>query len=238
MKTIEKIKYIIVAMIVIAVFSYVFYNSLYAFVCMCPLILFFLKKIKLRLKEKRKKRLKQEFKEMCQSLSAQLSAGYSLENAIYESYKELLNVFGENSDICREQKIIMAKLNINISIEDCFGDFAARSSIEDIQMFSDILFIAKRTGGDIINIVKMAADNIGQKNEVEREIESIVNEKKYEQSVMNIVPLFIIIYVRSTSGGMMNVMYDSIIGKIIMTICLLFYLFAYYLGSKILKIEV
>ena len=73
---------------------------------------------------------------------------------------------------------------------------------------------------------------------MEREIETINNSKKYEQRIMDIVPLIMILYVNFTSGNMMSVMYNTLIGKLIMTICLLLYTVAFIIGEKITNISV
>ena len=62
--------------------------------------------------------------------------------------------------------------------------------------------------------------------------------KKYEQRIMDIVPLIMILYVNFTSGNMMSVMYNTLIGKLIMTICLLLYTVAFIIGEKITNISV
>ena len=55
---------------------------------------------------------------------------------------------------------------------------------------------------------------------------------------MDIVPLIMILYVNFTSGNMMSVMYNTLIGKLIMTICLLLYTVAFIIGEKITNISV
>ncbi|MDE7430667.1 MAG: type II secretion system protein F, partial [Lachnospiraceae bacterium] len=89
----------------------------------------------------------------------------------------------------------------------------------------------------MIEVVRNAADSISRKLEVEREIRVILNAKKYEQMIMNVVPLFIVVYVNITSPGIMKVMYETAMGRIIMTICLGLYIFAFLLGMKFTDIE-
>ncbi|MBQ3545500.1 MAG: type II secretion system protein F [Lachnospiraceae bacterium] len=197
----------------------------------------YLKIIAKYLCKKRKSDLTLQFKEFCLSLSASLITGYSLENSIRETYKEMVQLYGNNSYICKELKVIDSKLKLSITIERCFEEFASRCNVEEIKLFSEIVKIAKRTGGDIIEIVKDAADSISQKIEVEREIKIIINSKKQEQMIMNFIPLIMIIYVNSTSPDMMSILYSGILGRIIMTVCLGFYIFAVYLGNKFSDIK-
>ena len=172
------------------------------------------------------------------SMTAQLIAGYSIENSLVEVYRELSQLYGKESYICKETKILIIKLRLNITIENAIENFAIRSGIEDIKLFSEIISIAKRSGGDLIKIVKNAANSISRKIETEREIKVIINSKKYEQMIMNIIPIGIIVYVRLTSPNMMSIMYNSITGRIVMSVCLMIYVFAFFLGYKISKVEI
>lgn len=233
----EYIKYIVFISCIAGIFSYIFYKSIIAYFIFIIPLYFYFKMICRYLVEKRKHELTMQFKEFCLSLCAQLMAGYSMENAMKEAYRELSQIYGKNSYICMELTVILSKLKINITIEDCFADLAVRSDIEEIKLFADIIKIAKRSGGDIIEIVRNSADSINQKLEVEREIRVIMNGKKYEQMIMNVVPLFIVVYVNITSPDMMEIMYETVIGRVLMTVCLIFYIFAFGLGMKLTDID-
>lgn len=220
------------------VYSYIFYKSIIAFFIMIiPSYLYF-KLIRKVFIKRRLRILNYQFKEFCMSLSAQLSAGYSMENALVEIYRELSQIYGDNSYICMEVKSIILKLKISINIEEGLRNLAERSNIEDIRLFSEVIGIAKKSGGDMIEIVRDTADSICRKIEVEREINIIINGKKYEQSIMNVVPIILVLYMDIASPDMMSVMYNTLIGKVIMTICLIVYILAVYMGLKIADIKV
>ena len=59
--------------------------------------------------------------------------------------------------------------------------------------------------------------------------------KRAEQKVMNFMPSGILVYISITSSDMMKVMYESLIGRLIMTICLGVYILAYCLSEKMLR---
>lgn len=233
----EIIKYFIIIFFISIIISYTFYESILVSLIFILPIYFYFKIISNYLVRKRKCDLTLQFKEFCLSLSASLIAGYSLENSIRETYKEMEQMYGKESYICKEIKLIDSKLKLNITIERCLEDFANRCSIEEIILFSEIIKIAKRTGGDIIEIVKDAGNSISQKIEVEREIRIIINAKKQEQMIMNFIPIVMITYVNLTSPEMMATLYNGSLGRIIMTVCLGFYIFAVYLGSKFSDIK-
>ena len=55
---------------------------------------------------------------------------------------------------------------------------------------------------------------------------------------MNIIPLFILAYLKLTSMDFLDVLYGNVAGVLFMTVCLLAYGGAIVLADKILKIRV
>ena len=60
--------------------------------------------------------------------------------------------------------------------------------------------------------------------------------KKYEQDIMNMVPIGIIFYIRMTNPGYFDSLYHNLFGIIVMTAALFVYVGAYLLSEKILEI--
>ena len=55
-----------------------------------------------------------------------------------------------------------------------------------------------------------------------------------EQRIMNWMPAGILAYVRLTSGDMMQIMYTTAVGRIMMTVCLAVYVGAFCLAEKMM----
>lgn len=215
-----------------------FYGTFWAAIVMSPLIIPILKQRKDSLRLKRVQQLNIEFKDMLGSLADSMSIGYSVENALRECYKEMLSVYGVNSDICKELRIIMSRIKLNITVESAIEDFATRSTLEDAKMFAQVFTIAKRTGGNMVYVVKNVANNIRQKRIVKDELNVIVSSKKFEQRIMTLIPALIVIYIGTTSSGFLDVMYQTWAGRIIMTICIVLYAISYLWSVKIMSIEI
>ena len=60
--------------------------------------------------------------------------------------------------------------------------------------------------------------------------------KRYEQSFMNVLPFLIILYIDITSDGFLDVMYQTLTGRIIMTVCLLLIGISCWFSGRILNI--
>jgi len=225
-------------LIISGVIGWLFYHSVVAVVILFIFIKFYFEDKKRLLNAKRKKELNLQFKDALSSLSAALSAGYCVENAIVEAYHDLLLVYSKEALIIKELYFMIRNLEMNVTIENLLDDLAKRSGDEDIKSFTEVFSIAKRSGGDFISIIEMTTNSITGKIEVKREIDVIISDKKLEQKIMNLIPIIIILYVGITSQGFFDALYKNVFGIIVMTSCLGIYGAAYLLGRKIVDVEV
>ena len=77
-----------------------------------------------------------------------------------------------------------------------------------------------------------------EKDETEREIEVLLSGKRFEQRIMGIIPLVIIVYLRFSTGSFMDVLYHNFAGALVMSVCLVIYVLSYILAARIVAIEV
>lgn len=202
------------------VISYLFYDSPKAMV-MIPVIGYVqytnMKKQKLK---NRSTQLSLQFKALMETLVTSLTAGYSLERAFQDAGKDLMLVYPPESDIFSELEGIVSGIQRNIPVEDLLRDFGLRSKVEDIENFANVIRAAKKTGGNMIAIMKKTVRNITEKMMVEEEIQTMIAQKKLEQKIMMLMPYGILAYLRLTNGDFLTVLYHNSFGAIIMTIFL------------------
>lgn len=217
---------------------YLFYESLWTIILAVPISCLAVRRKEKKRLEDRKWQLNMEFKEAILSLSAALNAGYSIENAFAESIKDLHLLYGEDSYIIPEFEYILYQIRMNRTVESAIEEFAKRSGVEDICNFSEVVTTAKRTGGDLMKIIRATGKNIGDKIEIKREINTLITAKKFEAKIMNVIPLGIILYLLVTSPGFLNPLYHNLNGIMTMTIALIAYVMAYIWAEKIMDISV
>ena len=182
------------------------------------------------LQKRRAEQIKKQFMDGIQMMAASLQAGYSAENALRESIKELVKVYEPNAIIIREFRLISAQLSMSRSLEELFLDFGRRSAVDDIRSFAEVLLTAKRSGGDLLAVIRNTVFCIRQKQETLQEIETSLSGKIMEQNIMSMIPIFILAYIKLTSPGFLDVMYGNLTGTAVMTICFLVYVGAYFWG--------
>lgn len=186
----------------------------------------------------RLKKLELQFKETIQILSASLSAGYSVENAVISCQKELELMYGQEGMMSKEIAYMTGQMKINRPIETLMSEFAVRSGLEEVENFSRIFMIAKRSGGQLVPIISHTVQVMNDRFQVKEEIRILTASRKFEQKIMSLMPFLIILYIDASSPGFFTVMYTTWMGRLIMTGCLLVYLLSCYLSEKILDIQV
>lgn len=234
---IEWSKYIIQGGGVAIILGFVFYQSLIGIMLLSPLIYPYCIRVRKRLIEKRKWQLNLEFMDAIISLSAALNAGYSAEHGFDEVLQDMSLLYNKDDLIMKELTYILNQIKMNISVEKALTAFGDRTGVEDISSFADVFTTAKRTGGDLIQVIRTSSNAIRDRIEVRREITTLITAKKFEANIMRLIPLGFILFLLISSPGFLDHLYHNIFGAILMTILLGLYLGTYLLIERIISIE-
>ena len=147
-------------------------------------------------------------------------------------------LYPKETDIVKEFHYIETQLRVSVPVEELLLSLGDRSGIEDVENFAAVFYTAKRTGGDMNRIIQTSARMLGDKIDVRKEIETTLAAKKAEQMIMSLMPAGIILYLKLTSPGFLSVLYGNLFGMCAMTLCLGIYVLSYWLGRRIVDIEV
>lgn len=235
----EKILYSMAASSFIFTAAYVFYQSVIFSLILCPLGIIY-SKVKVKsIIAKRKIDLNIQFKDMLYSLSSSLSAGRSVEMSLKEVQKDLSIIYPDpDTPIIREVGHINKRLEMNHTIESAFQDFAKRSHLEDIENFVDVFHTCKRSGGNIIEVIKNTSNIISDKIEIKQEIDTILSQRRFEQKVLSILPILLIVLLTYSAGEYMEPVFTTIQGRLAMTVSVGLLTAAYFISKKIMNINV
>ena len=217
--------------------STLFYRSVIVFLLFLPGMALYVRKRKSDLRKQREGRMRQEFLDGMQFAGTALQSGYAMENAFSEALTELRKIYDEDSFIIREFGYIALQIRMNVPVEKLLMDLGRRSHIDDIRNFADVFLTARKTGGDMIAIVRTTIADMRQKDETRLEIETVLAGKKMEQNIMSVIPLAILVFVSITDPQFLAGMYHTPEGILIMTACLCLYGAAWVWGRKIMDIS-
>ncbi len=220
------------------VLGMIFYQHLLIALCIASGAWFFIREKKEEARIKRQKVLTSQFKEGIYSLSSALGAGRSTEQAFIQSLKDLRMVYREEDMIVREWQQIVDRLSMNEPIETVLNEFGERSGVEDIQNFISVFSLAQRSGGDQLRIIRETSKMLGDKMDVEKELEVLVAQKTFEQWILSLIIPGMIVFFSITAPDFLRPLYTSLTGRGLMTIAFAMYLLSRYIGRKIIRVEV
>ncbi len=231
----EWISYLLQGVGACALIAYVFYRSVPVFGMLLPLS--FLRPLfaAKTLGKARRDRLRLEFREGIEAIASALETGASLENAFSLAAEDMKEIYGEDGMIAGEFYRISRQLRMNRTVETLVEGFAERSGVEEIRSFAEILAISKRSQGGTAQIIAHVSGVISGRIRVKEEIENMTAEKRFEQKIMNLIPFGIVIYIDFTSPGFFQVMYTTVAGRVVMTVCLVVYAVSWMISDRILR---
>ena len=234
----QDIKALIQGVVLLGAIAYLFYGTFWVMILFSPYLFWYMKNWKREQALKKQQNFRFQFKEMIQAMGSALSVGYSVENALREAYKDLRSIYKEEDMILQELSFMLRQVQMNIAVEQTFLELADRVQDEDVETFVTVFAMAKRSGGDAVEIIRNAVRQMSEKIDVEREIVTIMSAKKLEFRIMTMIPFGMIVYLRMSFPEFFQVLYGNLIGVVVMSVCLGIYLLAYICGKRMVEIEV
>ncbi len=178
-----------------------------------------------------------QFKQALYSITSSLAAGKSAENAFRAVPDDLRLLYPHaNIILIVEFEQMRRRADHGEPIERAFMDFADRTGIEEIRTFASIFAVGKRSGVDLVDVVRMTARTIGDKLELEQEIQVMIAQKQLESKLIFAVPLVMLLFLRSSSPDYIAPLYTSA-GAIVMLIAFVLLAAAYAAGTTITNIR-
>lgn len=187
-------------------------------------------------KKKQAEELRNQFKDLLESLTSSYSAGQNTVEAFTDAYSDMVSIYGENADISAEIQIICTGLRNNINIEELLLDFAKRSGLDDAMSFANVFEVCNRQGGDLKRIVSETREIINDKIEIEMEIETMLSGSKNELNIMMVMPVIIVVMLKGLGTTMAGANTPATV--LVKIICIGIFGLAYVMGRKITDIKI
>lgn len=235
----EKIKYLFLSLGCVLFLSCFFYGTPFVAVLLLPLAVRIYVGMQNNRQKQRKRDLEIQFGDFLIYLSANLRAGFSVENAFLESAKDIRSLYGARGMNSRnligaELKKMEKDFSYNRPLAGFLTELGERSDVEHIREFGDIFSLAVKSGGNLPSVIESAATLIGDEISLKQEIAVAVSGKLFEQKIMNIIPFLLTGYIEIGNPGFFKGLYEGVTGRGVMTVCLFCYLGARSLANRIL----
>lgn len=217
--------------------GFLFFNSYLVALLTAGLGSLYINGIKSYTRQTYLRQIEKDFVTFIYSLASYIGVGRSFEHSFHQSILEMEKDKG-NYPLLEDLKRVQLSLEVNLSIGQAMKQLSSSYPVETILHFTYICERMIVTGGSLEEVIDMTIQMIRQKVEVEKELDLIVTQKRFELIIMlSFVPLMIL-YLRAVSGSFYEMMYQTINGRMIMTIALFLYLASGYFGKRIIDIEI
>ncbi len=213
----ERRDYLLVSMSVLAICGYLYFASWTVAGVMAASALLGIPMYKRSLAEKRKKILRNQFKDMLYSISSSISSGRHFGEALADSESSVTMIYGDDCLLAREirnMKRIMRETNC--SEENVLKDLAERSHVREIIDFNDSCAACRTTGGNLNSMVMKAVNVLTQSIELEKEKEVLLSEKRLESKILSLMPVIVIALINLMSSDYLEAMYTTAMGRLVM----------------------
>ncbi len=251
----EKALYFIIAFVIGAVVAYLFYGGIGKDIYGDPTPLthilnivimvvvgFVSGKVFLKIRNEqiiasRKKKLRTQFIDLLDSLATSISSGKNVPNAFVAAREDLLVQYQPDAFIVQEVDNIISGIQNNIDVGSMLLNFGERSGIQDIRTFGRVFETAYSKGANLKEVVRNCHVILSNKCEIEAEIETKVASNKNEQNIMLVMPIILVAMIKLSDADFAS-NFTTPSGILCTTIAVASFVGAYFIGRKILNIEV
>ena len=214
-----------------ALVAYGFFDSPIGLISAIPIGVLNLHRYCGRCDMKREETIRAEFKEILLSVASSIRTGYSVENAFSEAGEVLNNMYGESSILLSDVDEMNRCVGMHVSVERAFLDIVKKYPLDEIESFGEIFLYTKRLGGGYARYLKDTADRLEERITLRSELDAMIAQKKLELSIMSVMPMAILIYMKLTGGSFLAPLYHNAFGVILMSVCLCIYAGSVALGN-------
>ena len=218
------------------VFGIIFYNIWLCGIFFLPFTLRITLRVANELDKRRVNKETEIFQEGTEIIKMSLEAGYSCENSLAEAACKLTKTYPK-SEVANEFREAVGRLKRNESLEKVLNRMGDRIKTENCKSFFEVFATAYNYGGNVVEVISETTEHMKMKNDIQKDIETILSGKRFEQRIMCVMPFVMIIYLRLTSD-FIDSLYGNAFGAAIMTVAAIIYMVSVIFSEKIIDIKV
>jgi tight adherence protein B len=128
-------------------------------------------------------------------------------------------------------------IRFGVGIQDILESLYMRFPIKETALFTRLMTLSKESGANPSNIAYVTLDKLYLKYRIQQEVEGILFQKQLEMNILTLSPILIILFICSAAPDYLNVLYETLIGRIVMTFALALVIIMKLIAEKIVKFE-
>ena len=210
--------------------GYVFYRS--------TLMMFIFSLILIGIPNKEKKSqdglILLEFKEFLNGIHSELLVGQSFRNAVDST----IILHQVQSETLKESLLFLNKsLKHGVSDVVAWQQLSNNLDIKYITEFVNVLEVTYAYSGNIVEIIKNTIHTISDAIDLALELRVMIAAKRLEFYMMMLLPILLLGLLSYSQYEYMSVLYQSTLGRIVMTGVLIGMTVSFYIGNEIIKVD-
>lgn len=177
-----------------------------------------------------------QFRDFLLCLLPILNSSKPILHGISEAYEDYVRIYNHTAFAKAIEGTIMNS-KINNDVNSVLEEFKRSLNNINVDNFIDNICICNKIGGNINETIRNTTSLIRETIEIEEEIEIILAKKKTEQFILTVMPFCIILIFYFISKEYIQVMYESLIGRVVMTLSAILFFLQYIICNKLADIR-
>ncbi len=220
------------------ILSLLFYSNILFAVVILPFAGILKETLEELIAEKRRRDFMLQFKDFLFTAATAIGAGRSMKDAISESIPTIKEIYGESAILATELEKVHSRIELGENDVNVLMELALTSGVEDVIDFVNIYAICKASGANLIKALNRAASVIIDKMTIEREVQEISLRKEKEGLVLLVMPVAVIVFLNLCSPEYIAPLYETLAGRLIMTLVIAGNIGVYMIIRRITNIEI
>lgn len=218
--------------------AWIFYESHLFCLISCPLSLLFLKKYEEAYRTKIKDEIEDEFSDLNRLIIAELEANVPIEQALKNIEERIAkDDIYEFKHMKKEVRRWTNELKMGLKLEDILIEFANRSEDKNFKNYAKMVSLSSKTGSKLYEVIVNTNQILEEERDLKREVGVLIAEKKLEQRLMSLMPLFIVIMLKSTAPEFIAPLYAGLGGRLVMTMVIVLFTLSYFWSKRMAKLK-
>ncbi|QRG68214.1 type II secretion system F family protein [Brevibacillus choshinensis] len=182
-------------------------------------------------RNKYQERLNDQLSDVCRLLANSLRAGMTLSQGIELVAKEIPQPAGQEfSRMARE-------LQLGVSFDRALTDMEKRIPTRDFRIFAATLFIQRRAGGNLSEVLQEMAETLEDRRIVNQEIKTMTAEQRYVSILVPIMPIALVLMMNTMNEGFIDPLFSGF-GLVLLGFFIVGTVLSYVLVKKVTNIKV
>lgn len=217
--------------------TYMFYRSIWiSFMGMAVFIIYGLLDKK-NVKINRDRKMKTRFLDFLMCLEPLLKTSGTFSHAFTEAVTDYKRFHGKD-EMCFYLDSAVNDFRINKLTSDVLESMAEKMDLEDARTFSGSMAVCEATGGNAVEVTSRTTELLVAKMRILCDIDTVLSGKVFEQKIITLMPFALIGLFTASAESYLEPLFSTIPGRIVMSAAGLLFLIQWFIGRKLMYIEV